>query len=170
MSSFCTRVRRAIVMSVLISLGLLERLSRKVFLRFWHNRGTSPIQGTLTLGGLEYQDIGLYLQRIAQFLHERGFPRLAEAVLPEAKLSTEMKIEETMRALNGAGPFLLVIDNLESVQNEDQTLHDPELLFFLQKLLTNLRGGRVIVTGRWMRTNLNCVWVMLLICWLCSTM
>jgi tetratricopeptide (TPR) repeat protein len=106
-------------------------------------------KGTLTLSGLEYQEIGLYLQRIAQFLHERGFPRLAEAVLPEAKLSTETKIEETVRALNGAGPFLLVIDNLESVQNEDQTLRDPELLFFLQKLLTNLRGGRVLVTGRY---------------------
>nr|MBA2392635.1 CHAT domain-containing protein [Ktedonobacteraceae bacterium] len=106
-------------------------------------------KGTLTLSCLEYTDSGLFLQRIAQFLQERGSPGLAESVLPEAKLSPETKIEETILALNVAGPFLLVIDNLESVQNEDQTIRDPELLFLLQKVLTNLRGGRVIVTGRY---------------------
>ena len=46
-------------------------------------------------------------------------------------------------------PVLLIVDNLESVQQDDQRLRDPDLLLLLQKLLTNLQGGRVLLTGRY---------------------
>ncbi len=69
--------------------------------------------------------------------------------MPDPKLSTATKIEAAIEAFNAAGPFLLVVDNLESVQQEDRALADPELLHLLQKLLTNLHGGRVLITGRY---------------------
>jgi tetratricopeptide (TPR) repeat protein len=102
---------------------------------------------TLSCGG--YQGIELFLQGIAECLQRQGASRLLEETLPDAKLSTAEKIEATIVALNQAEPFLVVIDKLESVQQEDRTLVDPDLLLLLQKLLTNLRGGRVLITGRY---------------------
>ena len=86
---------------------------------------------------------------MGEFLKRQGAAGLLEQTLPDPKLSTATKIEVAIEALNAAGPFLLVVDNLESVQQEDRTLADPELLHLLQKLLTNLHGGRVFITGRY---------------------
>ena len=91
---------------------------------------------------------------MGEFLKRQGAPGFLEQTLPDPKLSTTAKIEEAIVVLNQTGPFLLVVDNLESVQNEDQTLHDESLLQLLQKLLTNLRGGRVLITGRYAVKNL----------------
>jgi hypothetical protein len=52
------------------------------------------------------------------------------------------------------GPVLLIIENLENVQNEDQMISDHAMLHLLQTLLTNLREGRVLITGRSMRNEL----------------
>ncbi len=106
-------------------------------------------KATLTLSCLGYQSVELFLQRIGEFLKRHGAPGFLEQTLPDPKLSTTAKIEEAIAVLNQTGPFLLVVDNLESVQNEDQTLRDESLLQLLQKLLTNLRGGRVLITGRY---------------------
>jgi tetratricopeptide (TPR) repeat protein len=104
---------------------------------------------TLTLSCVSYQGLDLFLQRIGEFLQQQGVPGLLEHTLPDPKLGMTAKIEESIGALNQAGPFLLIIDNLESVQQKDDTLADPDLLHLLQKLLTHLRGGRVLVTGRY---------------------
>jgi tetratricopeptide (TPR) repeat protein len=103
----------------------------------------------LTLSCQSYQSIDLFLQRIGEFLKRLGVLGFLEQCLPDPKLSIEAKIEEAIVALNTAGPLLLVIDNLESVQGDDQTISDEALLYLLQKLLTNLRGGRVLITGRY---------------------
>jgi len=106
-------------------------------------------KATLTLSCLGYQSVELFLQRIGEVLKRQGAPGFLEYILPDPKLSTTAKIEEAIIALNQTGPFLLLVDNLESVQNEDQTLRDKGLLQLLQKLLTNLRGGRILITGRY---------------------
>jgi tetratricopeptide (TPR) repeat protein len=105
-------------------------------------------KATLTLSCLGYQSVDLFLQRIGEFLKRHEAPGFLEQTLPDPKLSTTAKIEEAIAIINQTGPFLLIIDNLESVQ-EDQTLRDESLLQLLQKLLTNLRGGRVLITGRY---------------------
>jgi len=102
----------------------------------------------LTLSCSGYEGVELFLQRIADFLKRQGAAELLENILPDPKLSDAAKIEEAITALNQAGSFLLVIDNLECVQNEDQTLSDEDLLLLLRKLLTNLRSGRVLIIGR----------------------
>ena len=106
-------------------------------------------KAALTLRCQEYQSIDLFLQRIGEFLKRLGMLGFLEQCLPDPKLSTEAKIEEAVVALNATGPLLLVIDNLESAQNDDQKIRDGGLLHLLQKLLTNLRGGRVLITGRY---------------------
>ena len=110
-------------------------------------------KATLTLSCLGYQSVELFLQRIGEFLKRHEAPSFLEQTLPDPKLSTTAKIEEAIAVLNQTGPFLLVVDNLESVQ-ENQTLRDESLLQLLQKLLTNLRGGRVLITGRYAVKNL----------------
>jgi tetratricopeptide (TPR) repeat protein len=106
-------------------------------------------KAALTLSCLSYQGVDLFLQRIAEFLQRQGVPGLLEEILPDPKLGTSAKIEGAIDALNTAGPFLLIVDNLESVQREDRALADADLLQLLQKLLTNLRGGRVLIAGRY---------------------
>jgi len=106
-------------------------------------------KAVLTLSCQGYQSVEPFLRRMAEFLKRQGVPSFLESTLPDPKLSTTAKIEEAIVALNQAGPFLLVVDNLESVQNDDQTLRDASLLYLLQKLVTNLRSGRVLITGRY---------------------
>ena len=106
-------------------------------------------KAALTLSCLGYQDISLFLQRMAEFLKRQGVPGLLENTLADPQLSMAAKIESTIVAFNQAGPFLLVVDNLETAQNDDHTLRDDNLLYFLQKLLTNLRRGHVLITGRY---------------------
>ena len=109
----------------------------------------SRYKAVLTLSCLGYQTVELFLQRLGEWLKRQGAPGLLEVILPDAKLSVSAKIEAAIEALNQAGPVLLIVDNLESVQRDDQRLRDPELLLLLQKLLTNLQGGRVLLTGRY---------------------
>ena len=118
------------------------------------SRSGGKYKAILTLNCQGYQSVELFLQRMGEFLKRLGAPGFLEQTLPDAKLSTETKIEEVITSLNLAGPVLLVVDNLESVQTEDQTLRDASLLHLLQKLLTNLRGGRVLITGRYAVKNL----------------
>ncbi len=98
----------------------------------------------------EYQSIDLFLQSIGEFLKRLGAPLFLERTLPDSKLSTEAKIDGAVAALGLVGPVLLIIDNLESVQNEDQMISDKGILYLLQALLTNLHSGRVLITGRYM--------------------
>ncbi len=109
----------------------------------------SRYKAVLTLSCLGYQNVELFLQRLGEWLKRQDAPGLLEVILPEAKLSVSAKIEAAIEALNQAGPVLLIVDNLESVQQDDQRLRDPDLLLLLQKLLTNLQGGRVLLTGRY---------------------
>ncbi len=104
-------------------------------------------KATLTLRCAGYQGIDLFLQQIGEFLQRQGTPGLLADILPDAKLSVATKIDAALEMLNQAGPFLLLVDNLESVQNEDRSLSDPSLLLLLQRLLTNLRTGHVLITG-----------------------
>src|SRR6266536_1547751 len=106
-------------------------------------------KAAITLSCLGYQSVEIFLRRIGEFLKRQGAPGFLEQTLLDPKLSTQAKIEEAIVVLNQTGPFLLLIDNLESAQNDDHTLHDKPLLHLLQKLLTNLRGGRVLITGRY---------------------
>jgi tetratricopeptide (TPR) repeat protein len=89
------------------------------------------------------------LQRLGEWLKLQGAPGLLDVILPDARLRVSTKIEAAIEELNQTGSVLLIVDNLESVQQDDQRLRDPELLLLLQKLLTNLRGGRVLLTGRY---------------------
>src|SRR6266571_2485940 len=106
-------------------------------------------KATLTLRCAGYQGIDLFLQQIAEFLQRQGSPGLLTEILPDPKLSIETKIDAAIEMLDKAGPFLLLVDNLESVQRDDRTLADSSLLLFLQRLLTNLRTGRTLITGRY---------------------
>src|SRR6266568_2614144 len=106
-------------------------------------------KATLTLRCAGYQGIDLFLQQIAEFLQRQGSPGLLTDILPDPKLSVETKIDAAIEMLDKAGPFLLLVDNLESVQRDDRTLADSSLLLFLQRLLTNLRTGRTLITGRY---------------------
>src|SRR6266566_171099 len=106
-------------------------------------------KAALTLSCEKYQAVDHVLQRIGEFLKRLEAPGFLVQTLPDPKLSTEAKIEEAIVALNGVGSLLLVIDNLDSVQNDDHTISDKDLLHLLQKLLTDLRGGRVLITGRY---------------------
>jgi tetratricopeptide (TPR) repeat protein len=101
---------------------------------------------TLSCGG--YLGMEPFLHRMGEFLQRQEESSFLEETLPNPKLSMAEKTEAAIEALNQAGTFLLVVDNLESVQREDRTVTDPDLLLLLHKLLTNLRGGRVLVTGR----------------------
>ena len=74
------------------------------------------------------------------------------AKMSDARISP--KIDEAIFALNAVGPVLLIIENLENVQNEDQMISDHAMLHLLQTLRTNLREGRVLITGRSMRNEL----------------
>ena len=112
-------------------------------------RSGGKYKAALTLSCQGYQSVELFLQRLGEFLKRLGVPGFLELTLPDPKLSTEAKIEGAIAALNAVGPVLLVVDNLESAQHEDQTLRDASLLHLLQKLFTNLRGGRVLITGRY---------------------
>src|SRR5207248_10367587 len=105
-------------------------------------------KATLTLRWASYQGMDLFLQQIAEFLQRQGTPRLLAEILPNPKLSLAAKIDAAIETLDRVGPFLLLVDNLESVQNEDRTLSDASLLLLLHRLLTNLRNGRVLITGR----------------------
>ncbi len=106
-------------------------------------------KATLTLRCAGYQGMDLFLQQIGEFLQRQGTPGLLADILPDAKLSVAAKIDAALEMLNQAGPFLLLVDNLESVQNEDRSLSDASLLLLLQRVLTNLRSGRVLITGRY---------------------
>ena len=113
-------------------------------------RYSTRYKAALTLPCAGYQDFTLsVLKPIAEFLKSQGLPGLLDAILPDPTLSTAAKMDQAIAALNAAGPFLLIVDNLESVQNEDHTLRDGDLLLFLHKLLANLRGSRVLVTSRY---------------------
>jgi len=111
-------------------------------------------KATLTLRCAGYQGIDLFLQQIAEFLQRQGSPGLLTDILPDPKLSVETKIDAAIEMLDKAGPFLLLVDNLESVQRDDRTLADSSLLLFLQRLLTNLRSGRTLITGRYVVKDL----------------
>jgi tetratricopeptide (TPR) repeat protein len=102
----------------------------------------------------EYQSVDFFLHQIGEFLKRLGTPDFLEQCLPDPKLSSERKIEEAVVALNATGPLLLIIDNLESVQSDDQTIRDKGLLDLLQKLLTNLRSGRVLIMSRYWAKDL----------------
>lgn len=104
----------------------------------------------LTLSCASYQGMDLFLHSLGEFLQRLGFPRFLAQTLPDPKLSIAEKIETVIEAFNRAGPCLLVIDNLESVQQENRTLTDPDLLLFLHKLLPNLSTGRVLITSRYL--------------------
>jgi tetratricopeptide (TPR) repeat protein len=106
-------------------------------------------KATLTLRCLSYQGMDLFLKQIGEFLLRREASRFLEQTLPEATLSQEAKIQVATEELNRVGPCIIIIDNLESAQREDRTAIDPSMLLLLQKLLTNLRGGRVMGTGRY---------------------
>ena len=111
-------------------------------------------KAALMLHCQEYQGIDLFLQSMGKFLKRLGAPLFLEHTLPDPKLSTEAKLDEAVVAMGAAGPVLLVIDNLESVQNEDQMISDKDLLYLLQALLTNIHRGRVLITGRYMMKEL----------------
>jgi tetratricopeptide (TPR) repeat protein len=111
-------------------------------------------QAALMLRCQGYQSIDLFLQSIGAFLKRLGVPLFLEHTLPDPKRNLEAKIDEAVVALNRTGPVLLVIDNLESTQDEDQLISDKGLVYLLQQLLTNLCGGRVLVTGRSMMKDL----------------
>jgi tetratricopeptide (TPR) repeat protein len=114
----------------------------------------SRYKAVLTLSCLGYQNVELFLQRLGEWFKRQGAPGLLEVILPDAKLSVSAKIEAAIEALNQTGPVLLIVDNLESVQQDDQRLRDPDLLLLLQKLLTNLQGGRLLLTGRYVVQDL----------------
>ena len=105
-------------------------------------------KATVTLSCQSYQGVDIFLNRIALVLATES-PLLLQEILPDPKLSIETKIEATVRLLNQGGPLLLIIDNLESIQGEDRRIEDAHLLFLLQHLLTNVRRGRVLLTGRY---------------------
>lgn len=107
-------------------------------------------KAALMLHCQEYQSIDLFLKSIGEFLKRLGTPDFLERALPDPKLSAESKLDEAVVALSAVGPVLLIIDNLESMQNEDQMISDKALLYLLQTLLTNLHSGRVLITGRYM--------------------
>ena len=111
-------------------------------------------KATLTLRCAVYQGMDLFLQQIGEFQQRQGTPGLLADILPDVKLGMATKIDAAIEMLNQAGPFLLLVDNLESVQNEDRSLTDPSPLLLLQRLLTNLRTGRVLITGRYAVENL----------------
>ncbi len=106
-------------------------------------------KATLTLRCAGYQGMDLFLQQIGEFLQRQGSPGLLTDILPDPKLSVETKIDAAIDMLDQAGPFLLLVDNLESVQHDDRTLSDASLLLFLQRLLTNLRTGHTLITGHY---------------------
>ncbi len=105
-------------------------------------------QGTLTLRCAGYQGMDLWLQSLGDFLRQHDAPFVLAQVLPDPQRSIQAKIEAAVAALNQMGPVLLIVDNVESVQAEDRTLRDPDLRFFLQVCLRNLRGSRLLLTGR----------------------
>jgi tetratricopeptide (TPR) repeat protein len=107
-----------------------------------------PYKGALTLNCTGYQGMDLFLHRLGAFLKRRESALLAERILPDPALSLEAKIEQAIEELNKAGPFILILDNLESVQRPDRSLTDSLLQVFLQKALINLQGGRILLTGR----------------------
>jgi hypothetical protein len=107
----------------------------------------SRYKAVLTLSCLGYHHFELFLQRLGEWLKRQGALGLLEVILPDAKLSISAKIEAAIEALNQAGPVLLIVDNLESVQQDDQRLRDSDLLLFLQKLFTNLQGGACCSPG-----------------------
>ncbi|HEU4322911.1 MAG TPA: tetratricopeptide repeat protein [Roseiflexaceae bacterium] len=112
-------------------------------------RSGQRYQSGLLLSCRGYAGVDLFLNQIGAFLTGQGAPQLAEGILPDPKLPLDAKIRAAVAALNAAGPFLVVIDNLETVQDEQRRISDPDLLTLLQTLLFELRGGRVLVTGRY---------------------
>ncbi|MDP9312270.1 MAG: tetratricopeptide repeat protein [Chloroflexota bacterium] len=106
-------------------------------------------KAVLTLSCRDYAGIDLFLKTIGELLTGQGAPEYLAKDLPDPQLSLETKVRRAVMALNVAGPFLVVIDNVESVQGEDRHVNDPDLLLLLQVLLFDLRGGRVLVTGRY---------------------
>ncbi len=106
-------------------------------------------KAALTLSGRGYQGFDLWLRDIGEFLARHGAPGFLAATLPDPNISVDGKIQAAVDVLNAAGPFLLVVDNVETLQGENRTLRDSDLARFLGRLLTNLRGGRVLVTGRY---------------------
>lgn len=69
-------------------------------------------------------------------------------MLPDPQLSPEAKIRAAVDALNAAGPYLLIVDNLESVQAGDRTLSDAGLLRLLQTLLDETKRAAIAVQAR----------------------
>src|SRR6266487_442072 len=94
--------------------------------------------------------VGL-LSSIDVFLKRSGIPSLfaerEEKVLP---LKTKARIDKAVLALNAMGPVLLIIENLENIQNDNQMISDQDFLYLLRAFLTNVQGGRVLVTGRFL--------------------
>ncbi len=78
-------------------------------------------RGALTLSCRGYQGIELWLQQIGEWLARRGAPGLLTGRAARPGLSVGAKMDAAVEALNGAGPLLLVVDNLESVQTEERT-------------------------------------------------
>ncbi len=96
-----------------------------------------------------------FLVHIDAFLKGSGTSGfLADREEERKLLSTKTKIDKAVLALNAVGPVLLIIENLENVQNDDQMINDQDFLYLLRACLTNLRGGRVLVTGRFMMKEL----------------
>ena len=106
-------------------------------------------KATLMLSCISYQGIDLFLQRIGGFLKSWEEPKLLEIILPDPRLPTSTKIQAAIEELNNAGPFLLLIDSLESAQREDLKVVDTDLLLLLQSLQTDLHNGRVLVISRY---------------------
>lgn len=112
-------------------------------------------KGALTLHCTEYQKMSLFLQRMGEFLKEAGAPTFLKRVLPDPALSIQAKVEAVVESLKQGGPFLILVDNLEKIQNEDRTLCDKEVVLFFRSLMRNLgRGGRILITGRYRVENL----------------
>ena len=96
-----------------------------------------------------YASVDLFLKEIGEFLARQGVPEFLSDTLPDRQQSQASKIQAAIEALNRAGPFLLLVDNLESVQDEQRRIADPGLLALLQSLFFNLRSGRILLIGRY---------------------
>ena len=103
---------------------------------------------TLSLAG--YQGMDLLLQQLGQALQRQGAPGLLNHILPDPQRTLEAKSQAAVDELGQAGPLLVIVDNVESAQNQEaRTLVDPALRRWLQQALVGLRRGRVLVTGRY---------------------
>lgn len=102
-----------------------------------------------------FPPIDLLLGSIDAFLKRSVAPDLfAENEEKVLLLNAKARIDKAVLALNTVGPVLLIIENLENIQNDDQMISDQDFLYLLRAFLSDLQGGRVLVTGRFMMKEL----------------